>query len=131
MENRLPDSHFLGFRMIVPVLDAQLFRTRFGPSLMSETIDRATVEQVARLARINLSDRQLDAASTQLGEILNYVGQLEQVELPEGVDPFFGAIESVNAIRADDVKPSLSRESILSNAPDSDGEFYSVPPVFK
>ena len=98
---------------------------------MSETIDRATVERVSRLARIDLSEQQLDAASKQLGEILNYVGQLDQVELPDGVDPFFGAIESVNAIRTDEVRPSVNREAILDNAPDSDGEFYSVPPVFK
>ena len=98
---------------------------------MSETIDRGTVEQVARLARIYLSEQQLDEASKQLGKILNYVGQLEQVELPDDVEPFFGAIESVNAIRTDEVQPSVDRESVLANAPDSDGEYYSVPPVFK
>ena len=98
---------------------------------MSETIDRATVEQVARLARIHLSEQQLEEASQQLGEILNYVGQLEAVELPDDVEPFFGAIESVNAIRKDEVNPSIDRESILGNAPNSDGEFYSVPPVFR
>ena len=98
---------------------------------MSESIDRATVEQVARLARIHLSEQQLDTSSKQLGEILNYISQLEQVELPDDIEPFFGAIESVNAIRKDEVKPSVERDSILSNAPDSDGEFYSVPPVFK
>ncbi len=97
---------------------------------MSEFIDRAVVEQVARLARIHLSEQQLDASSKQLGEILNYVGQLERVTLPDDVEPFFGAIESVNAIRADEVNSSVDRDSILSNAPDSDGEFYSVPPVF-
>jgi aspartyl-tRNA(Asn)/glutamyl-tRNA(Gln) amidotransferase subunit C len=98
---------------------------------MSETIDRATVEQVARLARIQLSEQQLEASSRQLSAILSYVGQLEQVDLPADVVPFFGAIESVNAIREDQVKPSVDRDLILSNAPDSDGEFYSVPPVFK
>lgn len=98
---------------------------------MPESIDRATVEQVARLARIHLSEKQLDESSKQLGEILNYIGQLEQVELPDDVVPFFGAIESVNAIREDEVKPSVNRDSILKNAPDSDGEVYSVPPVFK
>lgn len=98
---------------------------------MPESIDRATVEQVARLARIHLSEKQLDESSKQLGEILNYIGQLEQVELPDDVVPFFGAIESVNAIREDEVKPSVNRDSILRNAPDSDGEVYSVPPVFK
>jgi aspartyl-tRNA(Asn)/glutamyl-tRNA(Gln) amidotransferase subunit C len=98
---------------------------------MSNSIDRATVEQAARLARIHLSQQQLDASSKQLGEILNFVGQLDKVDLPDDVEPFFGAIESVNAIREDKVQPSLNRDSILSNAPDSDGEFYSVPPVFK
>ena len=55
---------------------------------MPESIDRATVEQVARLARIHLSDPQLDASAKQLGEILNYVGQLDQVELPQDVELF-------------------------------------------
>lgn len=98
---------------------------------MPDSIDRRTVEQVARLARIHLSDQQLDDSSKQLAEILDYVGQLEQVSLPSDVEPFFGAIESVNAIRADETKPSVDRESILANAPETDGEFYSVPPVFE
>ena len=98
---------------------------------MTKSIDRSTVEQVAKLARIHLSPDQLDKASIQLAAIFEYVGQLEQVELPDDVEPFFGAIESVNAIRDDLVKDSLDRETIFKNAPDSDGEFYSVPPVFK
>jgi aspartyl-tRNA(Asn)/glutamyl-tRNA(Gln) amidotransferase subunit C len=98
---------------------------------MSDSIDQATVTQVARLARIQLSQQQLDDSAKELAEILNYVGQLEQVSLPDDVEPFFGAIESVNAIRADEVKPSLAREAILENAPETDGEFYTVPPVFK
>lgn len=97
---------------------------------MPAPIDRATVEQVAKLARIALSEQQFDIASKQLGEILTFVGQLEQVELAEDVEPFFGAVESVNAVRADQIQPSIARDSILSNAPDSDGEFYCVPPVF-
>ena len=98
---------------------------------MSDSIDRGTVEQVARLARIYLSDQQLDESAKQLAEILNYVGQLEQVTLPPDTEPFFGAIESVNSIRADETKPSVERDSILANAPSTDGEFYSVPPVFE
>jgi aspartyl-tRNA(Asn)/glutamyl-tRNA(Gln) amidotransferase subunit C len=98
---------------------------------MSDSIDQATVNQVARLARIQLSQQQLDDSAKELAEILNYVGQLEQVSLPDDVEPFFGAIESVNAIRADETQPSLAREAILENAPETDGEFYTVPPVFK
>ena len=98
---------------------------------MSDSIDQTTVKQVARLARIQLSQQQLDGSSRELAEILNYVGQLEQVTLPDDVEPFFGAIESVNAIRTDEVKPSVPRDEILENAPGTDGEFYTVPPVFK
>jgi len=98
---------------------------------MSDSIDRDTVKQVARLARIYLAEKQLDAASQHLADILDYVGQLDEVDLPHDVQPFFGAIESVNAVRTDVVEPSVDREMILRNAPDTDGKFYFVPPVFK
>ena len=98
---------------------------------MSDSIDQATVTQVAKLARIQLSDQQLSESAKQLADILDYIGQLEQVTLPDDVEPFFGAIESVNAVRSDEVIASVDRDSILKNAPSSDGEFYVVPPVFK
>ena len=96
---------------------------------MSEPIDRETVESVARLARIDLPESQIDETAKKLGEVLTYVGQLDQVELLDDVEPFFGAIESVNAIRSDQQADSVERDLILSNAPDADGEFYRVPPV--
>ena len=88
-------------------------------------------QDVAKLARIDLPDDEAEATQANLENVLNYVQQLQSVELPEDIEPFFGAIESVNAIRPDEVKPSCSREEILANAPDSDGEFYRVPPVFE
>lgn len=88
-------------------------------------------QKVALLARLHLPDDKADATQADLEKVLGYVQQLESVELPEGTEPFFGAIESVNAIRTDDVQPSTDRETILDNAPDSDGQFYKVPPVFK
>ncbi|MFK7765766.1 MAG: Asp-tRNA(Asn)/Glu-tRNA(Gln) amidotransferase subunit GatC [Mariniblastus sp.] len=97
---------------------------------MSHSIDPKTVKQVARLAKIQLPDDQIDDSLKQLANVLQYVSQLESVELPDDTQPFFGAIESVNAIREDQVLPSVEREKILKNAPDTDGEFYSVPPVF-
>lgn len=96
---------------------------------MSEPIDREKVESVARLARIDLPESQIDETAKKLGDVLTYIGQLDQVELPEDVEPFFGAIESVNAIRSDQQADSVDRDLILSNAPDADGEFYRVPPV--
>lgn len=110
----------------------------FGPveSLMSNTpeqpiADQPIVNRIAKLARIHLDQQQLESSGEKLEQILDFVSQLEQVEIPEGVSPFFGAIESVNAIREDQLTPSVSREKILDNAPESDGEFYVVPPVFR
>ena len=76
-------------------------------------------------------ETRLTESASQFNTILNFVQQLEAVELPADVEPFFGAVESVNAIRDDENKPSTDRETILQNAPDSNGEFYQVPPVFK
>lgn len=98
---------------------------------MSNPIEPEKVRQVAKLARISIDDDQLAGSSQQLNQILQYVDQLQQVDLPDDVQPFFGAIESVNAIRADQCVRSTERDKILENAPDSDGEFYQVPPVFK
>ena len=98
---------------------------------MPETPEQPTVNQVAKLARIHLDEPQLTSSGEKLKQILEFVSQLEQVELPKDIEPFFGAIESVNAIREDNLQTSVPREKILDNAPESDGEFYLVPPVFR
>ncbi|MDE0936552.1 MAG: Asp-tRNA(Asn)/Glu-tRNA(Gln) amidotransferase subunit GatC [Mariniblastus sp.] len=97
---------------------------------MAGTPEQTTVNQVAKLARIHLNEQQIESSAEKLAQILGYIGQLDEVELPEDVTPFFGAIESVNAIRDDQLQASVPRKEILDNAPDSDGEFYLVPPVF-
>ena len=98
---------------------------------MSNSIEPEKVQQVAKLARIAIGEDSLAESAGQLNQILDYVKQLQAVDLPADAKPFFGAIESVNAIRADVNQPSTAREQILENAPDSNGEFYQVPPVFK
>ena len=69
---------------------------------MSNTVEPEKVQQVAKLARIAISDETLGETAGQLNKILDYVQQLEAVKLPADVEPFFGAVESVNAIRFDD-----------------------------
>ncbi len=98
---------------------------------MSDSIDRETAMQVARLARIHLSDDAASECQHHLSQVLAYIGKLNEVQLPENVLPFFGATESVNAVRADLLVNSFPREVMLKNSPDTDGEFYRVPPVFK
>jgi len=94
-------------------------------------IEPDQVLAVAKLARISVNETQLADSSQQLNKILGYVEQIQAVQLSDNVEPFYGAVESVNAIRPDEKKPSTDRETILENAPDSNGEFYQVPPVFK
>lgn len=97
---------------------------------MSEPRNRFSAEQVARLARLKLAPDQIDDVQNQMNRILDFVDQIEQLDLAE-VEPFFGSVDSVNPLRDDAVKDGLTRQQALANAPDTDGEFYCVPPVFK
>ena len=94
------------------------------------TESKTSAQKIASLARIELSDEESARIQSEFDSILNYIHQLDEVHIPPGTEPFFGATESTNAVRADSVVPSFEREKILENAPDSDGEFYRVPPVF-
>lgn len=90
----------------------------------------ASAEKIASLARIELDPADAPKVQAEFEKILAYIHQLDKVEIPEGTEPFYGATESTNATRPDSITQSQPRESILRNAPDTDGEFYLVPPVF-
>jgi len=94
---------------------------------MSES--QTSAQKIASLARIELTDDEAATVQVEFEKILKYIHQIDQVEIPEGIEPFYGATESTNAVREDKVIPSYDREKILKNAPDSDGEFYRVPSV--
>lgn len=96
---------------------------------MTESQDRFSAEKVARLARLDLSADDLKQLQGELDRILDFVNEINELDLSQ-VEPFFGAVDSINPIREDQVQPGLTREQALANAPDSDGEFYRVPPVF-
>ena len=91
---------------------------------------QTSAKKIASLARIELTDEEAQTAQVEFDKILKYIHQIDQLEIPDGIEPFYGATESTNAIREDKVIPSFDRDKILGNAPDSDGEFYRVPPVF-
>jgi aspartyl-tRNA(Asn)/glutamyl-tRNA(Gln) amidotransferase subunit C len=91
-------------------------------------IARAEVEKVARLARLQLSDDELDRMTDQLGEILGYIELLSELDT-SNVEPMAHALDVANVFRDDVVRPSLPREAALANAPRSDGHCYRVPAV--
>jgi aspartyl-tRNA(Asn)/glutamyl-tRNA(Gln) amidotransferase subunit C len=92
------------------------------------SLSRADVEKVALLARLRLSDKELETITGELAQIVGYVDQLGEVDT-EGVEPMAHAIEVSNVFRDDQLAPSLPREEALANAPHHDDRGYLVPAV--
>lgn len=93
-------------------------------------IDRATVEHVARLARLALSDDERERFTGQLARILEYCARLDQMPI-EGVPATSHVLPLTNVLRPDVVTPSLPREDVLAGAPAHEQGFFVVPRVFE
>ncbi|HMO84276.1 MAG TPA: Asp-tRNA(Asn)/Glu-tRNA(Gln) amidotransferase subunit GatC [Lacipirellulaceae bacterium] len=91
-------------------------------------LTRADVEKVALLARLSLTDAELQTMTSQLGKIVQYVDQLAEAAT-QGVEPMAHAVEVANVFAADVVAPSLPREVALANAPRHNDRGYLVPAV--
>lgn len=93
-------------------------------------ISRETVEHVARLARLGLSDEELDRMQEQLSHILETIEQLRDVDTSH-VDPTASVIALENVMRDDVARAPMSRDAALANAPQRDGAFLRVPTVLE
>lgn len=91
-------------------------------------ISREEVEKVALLARLRLTEDELDRMTSQLGQVLDYMALLDEVRT-EGVQPMAHALDVADVFREDVVRPSLARDQALANAPLRDEECYRVPAV--
>ena len=91
-------------------------------------ITREEVLHVAKLARLEFTDAEVDPFTSQLSAILEYVEQLGELDL-EGVEPTAHVHEIVNAFRADQVRPSLGTEAVLQNAPQAEDGCFKVEKV--
>jgi aspartyl-tRNA(Asn)/glutamyl-tRNA(Gln) amidotransferase subunit C len=91
-------------------------------------LTRNEVEKVSLLARLKLTEAELDRMTTQLGQVVDYVHQLADLDTEE-VEPMAHAVELTNVFRADEVRPSLPRAEALANALKRDEECYLVPAV--
>ena len=91
-------------------------------------LSRDDVRHVARLARLALDDREIDALAPELSEILGYaeqVGLVAAEDVPATTHPF--PLE--NVMRADEPRPSLPREEVLAGAPAVEDDRFSVPRI--
>jgi aspartyl-tRNA(Asn)/glutamyl-tRNA(Gln) amidotransferase subunit C len=93
-------------------------------------MDRATVEYVARLSRIALSEEEKALFGDQLSRIIEYVEQLNRLDT-SSVAPLAQAVPIPNALREDRVWQSLEPDEALRNAPQRGGDFYKVPAVLE
>ena len=91
-------------------------------------ISRDEVLHVARLARLELSDEEVERFGEQLSAILEAVGKVAELDL-SGVEPTSHPLDLVNVWAEDEPRPSLAVDEALANAPDRDGSFFRVPPA--
>ena len=92
------------------------------------SLTKEDVEKVAMLARLRLSDEEIVAMTEQLGKVLGFIQQLEELDT-DGVDPMAHALDIENVLVDDELVASLPREKALAASPKSDGETFLVPPV--
>ena len=89
-------------------------------------IDREQVLHVAKLARLKLSDEEVERMSGELSAILEHVDNINELDL-EGVEPTTHVVPLENVLRDDEPRPSLTRERALEPAPDADATGFRVP----
>jgi aspartyl-tRNA(Asn)/glutamyl-tRNA(Gln) amidotransferase subunit C len=93
-------------------------------------IDRATVDHVARLARLDLTDEERARMTAELGKILEHAAKIQALDLDD-VEPTSHAIPIRNAMRPDETRPSLTQEEALSGAPEVEDGRFKVPSILE
>jgi aspartyl-tRNA(Asn)/glutamyl-tRNA(Gln) amidotransferase subunit C len=89
-------------------------------------LDREQVLHVARLARLELTDAEVDKMADELSKVLDHIEAIRELDL-EGVKPTAHVIDVTNVLRADEPTPSLAREAILAPAPEPLNDGFGVP----
>lgn len=97
---------------------------------MSGGIDQQQVRHIAHLARLNLSDEEVAQYGGQLGAILDYMDQLNEVDT-EGVEPTAHPLPVHSVFREDQPTEPLGVARVLANAPNAAGPYFKVPKVLE
>ena len=88
------------------------------------------VRHIAKLARIAMSDEEIERLVPELNNILGWVEQLSEVDT-EGVEPLTAVIDQKLRLRDDEVTAGNIRDDILANAPEAEHGFFAVPKVIE
>ena len=95
---------------------------------MTSPLRRDDVAHVAKLARLSLSEEELDLFTVQLGEVLEHAADLNSLNL-DGVVATAHPFGLTNVVRADEVTVSLDRDEVLAMAPDARDGRFAVPRI--
>jgi aspartyl-tRNA(Asn)/glutamyl-tRNA(Gln) amidotransferase subunit C len=93
-------------------------------------LTRAEVEHVAHLARLNLTNDEIERYQEQLSAVLEYAESLNELDTT-AIPPTATVLPLRTVLRADEPQPSFSSEDILANAPDRDGQFFRVHAILE
>ena len=91
-------------------------------------VDKDTVAQIAKLARIKVDDAQQEALTEELSNILGWIDELGELDT-EGVQPMTSVVEVQHSLRKDVIKDGDRQDDILKNAPKSKHGYFVVPRV--
>ena len=91
-------------------------------------ITREEVLHVAKLARLDLTEDEVERLTTQLGAILEAVSKVSELDLSD-VPPTSHPLDIVNVWAEDEPRPSLSLDEAFANAPAREGDLFKVPPT--
>ena len=94
--------------------------------MIRRVIDRDQVLHVAKLARLKLTDEEVEKMASELSGILEHVEHISELDL-DGVEPTSHVIALENVLRLDEPRPSWDRDEILERAPDPAGGAFRVP----
>ncbi|SMO77560.1 Asp-tRNA(Asn)/Glu-tRNA(Gln) amidotransferase subunit GatC [Melghirimyces algeriensis] len=93
-------------------------------------ISKEQVRHVAKLARLSLTDEEVQMYTGQMNDILTFAEKLNELDT-ENVEPTSHVLDMANVLREDQNRPSLDRDQTLRNAPDKQDGMFRVPAVFE
>ena len=94
------------------------------------SVTNEDVRHIAKLARLAMSDNEIEAMVPELNSILGWVEQLGEVDT-DGVDPLTAVIPNTLRLREDEVTDGDCRDDVLANAPVAEHGFFAVPKVIE
>jgi aspartyl-tRNA(Asn)/glutamyl-tRNA(Gln) amidotransferase subunit C len=97
---------------------------------MAKKLDESQIRKVAKLSRLELTEAEVEEFAGQISSILDYVEKMNELNT-EGIEPLAHCLPIANVFRHDEIKESLETQRVLTNAPESENEFFKVPKILE